>query len=147
MGTLQHRGRNKLCQKTTPQTQIEAQSQPQPSMPFQSQPIEKNIAKKKQQPSQPQLPAQIIPHLQPKNTPTQPTEIPLSPILLSLSPISTPKLLSRSHLVNRDSTPQLSSSKHLAKSASNEVRRAFNAFYFCEETLESPTLKHQVKKH
>ena len=105
----------------------------------------KTIPQQKQQ-----RPAQFIPPpQQPKNTLAHLTEFPLSPTPSPLSPISTPKLLSQSHSATRDSTSLSSSSSNTqqrAKSASKEVRRALNAFYFCEDALESPTLERHEKQ-
>ena len=55
-----------------------------------------------------------------------------------------PKTLSRSHSVTRETTPP-TSSKHSAKSVSNEVRRAFNGFYFCADVMQSPNIEHHLK--
>ena len=63
-----------------------------------------------------------------------------------LSPITTPKLISRSHSVTRATTPPASSTKQRSQSASTEVRRALNAFYFCEDILELQHLNHVLKK-
>ena len=99
-----------------------------------------------------QRPAQLIPPPQkPKTTPIIPTEIPLP---TSLSPITTPKMLTRSHSATRLSpspqTPSTSTAsstiqKLRARSASTEARRAINSFYFCEDTLENPHLDHMLK--
>ena len=95
-------------------------------------------------------PAQIVPApQQTKNTPTDHTNFPLSPKLPSLSPITTPKILSRSHSVTRLSPPLQTTSiapKPRLRSASTDVRRAINAFYFCEDILKNPHLDHIVKK-
>ena len=65
----------------------------------------------------------------------------------SLSLISTPKVLSQAHSVARDSTPRTKSpTKHHARSASNDVRRALNRFYFCQDIMESPNINHILKK-
>ena len=97
-----------------------------------------------------QRPAQIFPPpQQSKNTPAHLTEFLLSPTSPSLSPISTPKLLSWPHSVARDSTPPAKSptgTKHRARSASNEVRRARNSFHFCKDILETPKIDHILKK-
>ena len=102
-----------------------------------------------------QRPAQLIPPPQkPKTTPVTPIEIPLPP---SLSPITTPKILTRSHSATRlspspqtpsTSTASTSSTIHKARarSASTEARRAINAFYFCEDTFENPHLDRLLKQ-
>ena len=101
-------------------------------------------------PAPPQRPAQIIPsQQQPKNTPAHLTEFPLSPTSTSLSPISTSKLLSRRHLMARDSIPPSPSpiaTRHRSRSASNEVRCSLNAFYFCQGILEPSNIDHLLKK-
>ena len=82
------------------------------------------------------------------NQKNAPTQTPLTPKLPSLSPISIPKIFTRSYSEIRESTqstPSLSSStstKKRNKSVSNEVRQALNGFYFCADTLESPSVEH-----
>ena len=109
---------------------------------------EKKQFKKTTPKKQHQRPAQIIPPpQQAKNTPTDPTKLPLSPTPPTLSPVSTPKLLSRSHSATRDPKPSPSTSGTVrrSKSASREVQQALNSFYFCQDILESPSLDRQIK--
>ena len=93
-------------------------------------------------------PAQIIPPLPQKTTPVNPIEIPLPP---SLSPITTPKIFTRSQSVTRLSPePQTASTsstsqKTRARSASTEARHAMTAFLFCEDILENPNHDHILK--
>ena len=75
-----------------------------------------------------------------KNTPTRITEPPLSPTLPSLSPVSTPKIFSRSHSESRDPKPS-SSTRKKNKSVSNETRQVSTGLYFCADTLD-----HHLKK-
>ena len=93
----------------------------------------------------PQRPAQIIPA--PQHTPENPTKLPLSPTPPTLSPISTPKLLSRSHSARRDPQPSPSTSGTVrrSRSASRDVQQALNFFCFCQDILESPSLDRQIK--
>ena len=108
-----------------------------------------------QTPSQPQQkgekterPAQIIPPPQKHpNTPAHLSDFPLSPKSPSLSPIRTPKLLTRAQSVTRESptaaaSPSSTELKPRSRSASNEVRRAFTAFHFCEDILEPQNMDH-----
>ncbi len=112
-----------------------------------------------QTPSQPQQkgekierPAQIIPPPQKhQNTPAHLSDFPLSPKSPSLSPIRTPKLLTRAQSVTRESptaaaSPSSTELKPRSRSASNEVRRAFTAFHFCEDILEPQNMDHILKK-
>ena len=111
-----------------------------------------------QTPSQPQQkgekierPAQIIPPPQKhQNTPAHPSDFPLSPKSPSLSPITTHKLLTRAHSVTRESPTAAASSptelKPRSRSASNEVRRAFTAFHFCQDILEPQNMDHILKQ-
>ena len=112
-----------------------------------------------QTPSQPQekgekteRPAQIIPPPQKhQNTPAHLSDFPLSPKSPSLSPIRTPKLLTRAQSVTRESptaaaSPSSTELKPRSRSASNEVRRAFTAFHFCEDILEPQNMDHILKK-
>ena len=119
---------------------------PPPKQNSQSHPPSKKI----KSPAPPQRPAQITPPpQQPRNTPSHLTEFLLSLTPPSISPISTPKLLSRPHSVARDSILPAQSPitiKHRARSASNEVRRAFNGFYFCQDILEQANVDHLFKK-
>ena len=88
-------------------------------------------------------------HHNQKNTPADPNKLRLSPTPPTLSPISTPKLLSRSHSVTRDSTLPASSpieTKKRLQSACTEVQRAFNAFHFSEDIIEPQNLDRIVKK-
>ena len=111
--------------------------------PSQSQP--KGDENTKKSPVKPERPAQLIPlPQQSKNTPTD--DFPLSPQSPSLSPIITPKLITQSHSVTRTSTPPPSATKQRSQSVSTEVRRATNAFYFCEDILEPQHLDHVLKK-
>ena len=77
-----------------------------------------------------------------KNTPADLTEFPLSPKSPSLSPISTPKLLSRSHSVTTDSTPPASSpiaSKQRGHGwLLTKSHVLFNAFHFLPGHTWSP---------
>ena len=109
---------------------------------------EKKQLKKTAQKVQQQRPAQIIPPpQQAKNTPVDSTKLPLSPTPPTLSPVSTPKILSRSHSATRNPTPSPSTSDtgRRSKSASREVQQALNSFYFCQDILESPSLDRQIK--
>ena len=109
---------------------------------------EKKQLKKTAQKVQQQRPAQIIPPpQQAKNTPVDSTKLPLSPTPPTLSPVSTPKILSRSHSATRNPTPSPSTSGtgRRSKSASREVQQALNSFYFCQDILESPSLDRQIK--
>ena len=67
--------------------------------------------------------------------------------LPSISPLSTPRLFSRSHSEIRELTLPLSSlvtiTRKRTKSAANEVQQAFNVFYFCADTLQSPNIDYQ----
>ena len=96
--------------------------------------------------------AQIIPPPQkPQNTPAHLSDFPLSPKSPSLSPITTPKLLTRAHSVTRESPTAASSSsttepKPRSRSASNEFRRAFTAFHFCQYILEPQNMEHILKQ-
>ena len=104
----------------------------------------------KKSPATNERPAQIIPPLPQKQkiTPINPIEIPLPP---SLSPITTPKIFTRSHSVTRLSPdPQTASTsssgqKPRARSASTETRHAMTAFLFCEDILENPNHDHILK--
>ena len=123
-------------------TQQQSPSLPQP----------KGVGKKKiaKSPATNERPAQIIPPLPQKQkiTPINPIEIPLPP---SLSPITTPKIFTRSHSVTRLSPdPQTASTsssgqKPRARSASTETRHAMTAFLFCEDILENPNHDHILK--
>ena len=114
-----------------------------PQKPSQSQPKREENTKKS--PAKPERPAQLIPlPQQSKNTPTD--DFPLSPKSPSLSPITTPKLITRSHSVTRTTTPPPSATKQRSQSASTEVRRATNSFYFCEDILDPQHLDHVLKK-
>ena len=109
-----------------------------PQTPSQSQP-------KGEENTKPERPAQLIPlPQQSKNTPTD--DFPLSPKSPSLSPITTPKLITRSHSVTRKTTSPPSATKQHSQSASTEVRRTTNSFYFCEDILEPQHLDHVLKK-
>ena len=96
--------------------------------------------------------AQIIPPPQKhQNTPAHHSDFPLSPKSPSLSPITTPKLLTRAHSVIRESPTTASSSsttepKPRSRSASNEVRRAFTTFHFCQDILEPQNMDHILKQ-
>ena len=98
-----------------------------------------------------QRPAQIIPPSKPKNTPTQPTETPYPQHCILFHPFQLP---SYSPGPIRQLEIQCHDHHHHhhqilnigAKSASKDVPRAFNAFYFREDTLESSTLEHHVKQ-
>ena len=48
--------------------------------------------------------------------------------------------------MTRATTPPASSTKQQSQSASTEVRRALNAFYFCADILEPQHLDHVLKK-
>ena len=65
---------------------------------------------------------------------------------LHFPPITTPKLISRSQSVTRTTYPPPPVTKQRSQSASTEVRRATNAFYFCEDILEPQHLDHVLKK-
>ena len=111
---------------------------------------EKKQFKKTTPKTQQQRPAQIIPpQQQAKNTPVDPTKLLLSPTPPTLSPVSTPKLRSRSDSATRDPQPSPSSSTsgtgRRTKSASREVQQALNSFYLCQDILESPSLVRQIK--
>ena len=118
-----------------------------PSLPQPKREGKKKIAKS---PATNERPAQIIPPLPQKQkiTPVNPIEIPLPP---SLSPITTPKIFTRSHSVTRLSPdPQTASTsssgqKPRARSASTEARHAMTAFLFCEDILENPNHDHILK--
>ena len=115
-----------------------------------------------QTPSQPQQkgekierPAQIIPPPQkPQNTPAHFSDFPLSPKSPSLSPIKTPRQLVRSHSLTRESpTKEAATSsspstyqKPRSLSASNEARRAFSAYHYCQDILEPQNMDHILKK-
>ena len=111
-----------------------------------SQPQEKGEKKKIERP------AQIIPPPQkPQNTPAHFSDFLLSPKSPSLSPITTPKLLTRAHSVTRESPTAVASSsstelKPRSRSASNEVRRAFTAFHYCQDIIEPQNMDHILKK-
>ena len=137
-------GEKKHCKKPSekPSQQQQIQTHPQPETRSQPQPKEKNYKTKTSVQSQRLV--QIISPPQQENAPTQPTETPLFPTLPSLSPISTSKIFPWSHSVSRETMP--STSKQRAKSASDDVQRALNAFYFNENVLQSPTIEHHVKK-
>ena len=126
----------KPSQKPTDETGTHSQtpSQPQPKG-----------KEKSKSPVPAERPAQIIPPPQKqKTTPVHPTEIPPSP---SLSPITTPKVLVRSHSVTRLSPPpQAIAHKTRSHSTSTETRNALNAIYFCEDVLDNPNLDHSIKK-
>ena len=128
-------GEKKHIKKPPQDTKIQSQT------PSQSQPKgEENITKS------PERPAQLI-HLpqQTKNTLTD--DFPLSLKSPQLSPITTPKLITRSHSVTRTTPPPPPpATKQRSQSASSEVRRAINAFYFCEDILEPQHLDHILKK-
>ena len=77
---------------------------------------------------------------------------PLSVTLPSILPLSTLRLFSRSHSEIRGLTPPPLSSletitRKRTKSGANEVRQAFNGFYFCAATLQSPNIDYQLKKN
>ena len=118
-----------------------------PSLPQPKGEGKKKIAKS---PATNERPAQIIPPLPQKQkiNPINPIEIPLPP---SLSPITTPKIFTRSHSVTRLSPdPQTASTsssgqKPRARSASTEARHAMTAFLFCEDILENPNHDHILK--
>ena len=115
-----------------------------------------------QTPSQPQQkgekierPAQIIPPPQkPQNTPAHFSDFPLSPKSPSMSPIKTPRQLVRSHSLTRESpTKEAATSsspsthqKPRSLSASNEARRAFTAYHYCQDILEPQHMDHVLKK-
>ena len=126
----------KPSQKPTDETGTHSQtpSQPQPKG-----------KEKSKSPVPAERPAQIIPPPQKQNTtPVHLTEFPISP---SLSPITTPKVLVRSHSVTRLSPPpQAIAHKTRSRSTSTETRNALNAFYFCEDVLDNPNLDHSIKK-
>ena len=95
--------------------------------------------------------AQIIPPPQKhQNTPLHLSDFPLSPKSPSLSPITTPKLLTRAHSVTRESPTAAASSptepKPRSRSASNEVRRAFTAFHFCQDILKPQNMENILKQ-
>ena len=117
-----------------------------------------------QTPSQPQekrekkieRPAQIIPPPQkPQSTPAHLSDFPLSPKSPSLSPIKTPRQLVRSHSLTRESlTEEAATSSSLSThqkprslSASNEARRAFTAYHYCQDILEPQNMDHVLKKN
>ena len=118
-----------------------------PSLPQPKGEGKKKISKS---PATNERPAQIIPPLPQiqKITPINPIEIPLPP---SLSPITTPKIFTRSQSVTRLSPdPQTASTsssgqKPRARSASTEARHAMTAFIFCEDILENPNHDHILK--
>ena len=122
-------------------------TQQTPSLPQPKGEGKKKIAKS---PATNERPAQIIPPLPQKQkiTPINPIEIPLPP---SLSPITTPKIFTRSHSVTRLSPdPQTASTsssgqKPRARSASTEARHAMTAFLFCEDILQNPNHDHILK--
>ena len=130
-------GEKKYIKKPPQDTKIH------PQTPSQSQPKgEENTTKS---PAKPKRSAQLIPlPQQPKNTPTG--DFPLSPKSPSLSPITTPKRISRSHSLTRTTTPPPPATKQRSQSASTEVWRAVNAYYFCEDILEPQHLDHVLKK-
>ena len=112
-------------------------------------------------PSQPQQkgenierPAQIIPPPQkPQNTPAHFSDFPLSPKSPSLSPVKTPRQLVRSHSLTRESptkeavtSSSPSSPSTHQKPRSNESRRAFTAYHYCQDILESQNMDHILKK-
>ena len=121
-------------QKPTDETGTHSQT---PSLP---QPKGKEKSKS---PVPAERPARIIPPPQKqKTTPVHLTEFPLSP---SLSPITTPKVLVRSHSVTRLSPPP-QAHKTRSRSTSTETRNALNTFYFCEDVLDNPNLDRSIKK-
>ena len=138
MGTRRKTGVRKNTFKKPPQD-----NKVHPQTPSQSKPKgEENTTKS---PAKPERPAQLIllPQ-QTKNTSTD--DFPLSLKSPPLSPITTPKLITRSHSVTRTTTPPPSATKQHSQLASTEVRRATNAFYFCEDILEPQHLDHILKK-
>ena len=116
------------------QPQIEKPQQPMPTQP--QKPTEKI-----QGPS-PQRPAQIL-HSPARHIQKEP---PLLPILPSLSPITTPKMFSRSRSVNRiGQSPSPSPTQTRTHSATNEVRKPLIEITLCSEPDPSKITDHQLK--
>ena len=138
-------GDKKHLKKPTPKPAKEPENGFQLQTPLLPQPKEKKI-------KSPDQPAQIIPPLQKtQNTPAHLSDFPLSPKSSSLSPITTLKILLRSHSVTRESPTAAASSsstgqKQRSRSASNEVRHAFTAFQYCQDILEPQNMDHILKK-
>ena len=135
-------GDKKHLKKPAPKLAREPEKGSHPQTPPLPQPKEKKQIKS------PDQPAQIIPPPQKtQNTQAHLSDFPLSPKSPSLSPITTPKILLRSHSVTRESPTASSSSsstgqKQRSRLALNEVRRAFMAFHYCQDVLEPQNMDH-----
>ena len=136
-------GEKKQCipkpKKQQPQLEKEKSQQP---MPIQPQKPTENIQRPAQIQNQPQRPAQII------HSPAQhmQKEPPLPPILPSLSPITTPKIFSRSRSVNRIGLSPSSSPIHTrTHSETNQVRNPLIGITLCTEPDPSKITDHQLK--
>ena len=123
------------------QPQLEKQKSQQP-MPIQPQKPTENIQRPAQIQNQPQRSAQII------HSPAQhmQKETPLPPILPSLSPITTPKIFSRSRSVNRIGLSPSSSPIHTrTHSETNQFRNPLIGITLCTEPDTSKISDHQLK--
>ena len=111
-------------------------------MPIQPQKPTENIQRPAQIQNQPQRPAQII-HSPAQYMQKEPT---LPPILPSLSPITTPKIFSRSRSVNRIGLSPSSSPIHTrTHSETNQVRNPLIGITLCTEPDPSKITDHQLK--
>ena len=113
---------------------------PQQPMPIQPQkPTEKIQRPAPIIQNNPQRPAQILHSTYAKRTP-------LPPVLHSLSPITTPKIYSRSRSVNRIGPSPSSSPTHTrTHSETNEVRKPLIGITLCTEPDPSKITDHQLK--
>ena len=138
-------GEKKQC-KNLPTTPKPKKQQPQPEkqpLPIQPQkPTEKTPRPTPIIQNNPQRPAHI-PHSPAQHTPK---ESPLLPTLPSLSPITTPKIFSRSRSVNRIGPSPSSSPTHTrTHSETNQIRKPLIGITLCKEPDPSKITDHQLK--
>ena len=135
-------GEKKQC-TPKPRKQQPQIEKPQQAMPTQPQkPTEKTQGPSPIIQNNPQRPAQIL------HSPAQhiQKEPPLLPILPSLSPITTPKMFSRSRSVNRiGQSPSPSPTQTRTHSVTNEVRKPLIEITLCSEPDPSKITDHQLK--
>ena len=141
-------GEKKQC-KNLPTIPKPKKQQPQPEkqkpqpLPIQPQkPTEKTPRPTAIIQNNSQRPAHI-PHSPPQHTPK---ESPLLPTLPSLSPITTPKIFSRSRSVNRIGPSPSSSPTHTrTHSETNQIRKPLIGITLCTELDPSKITDHQLK--
>ena len=138
-------GEKKQC-KNLPTTPKPKKQQPQPEkqpLPIQPQkPTEKTPRPTPIIQNNPQRPAHI-PHSPAQHTPKESL---LLPTLPSLSPITTPKIFSRSRSVNRIGPSPSSSPTHTrTHSETNQIRKPLIGIPLCKEPDPSKITDHQLK--